>query len=144
MSKLTKFVRSSCLWLLLSGWAIYGLGAASNQAVLIANHDKFPVMLNAKKLNQILSKDAESDIEKIFGVSVQSPLPTPDPDGMIDDTHCAMTKYTHLNALADVFDVGSIYSIGDFMLYTGKWLNTWVPFAWFLLICKKLWDEEQV
>ena len=130
MNKFRKLLRSSCLWILLTPYIVLGLGAASNQAVLIANHDKFPVMLNARKLDKILSSSAEADLLTILVIKPKPFLPAPDPDGMIGDVHCVMTKSTHLNALADVFDLGSIYSIGDFGLYLGQWLMTWMPFVW--------------
>ena len=143
MNKLRRLFRNSCLWILLAPYAIFGLGVASNQAVLIANGDKFPVMLNARKLDKILNPTIDADLEKILGIKiVEKPAPKPDPDGMIDDTHCQMTSNTHLNALADVFDLGSIYSIGDFTLYLGEWLMTWTPFVWGYAVIKKLYDSE--
>ena len=139
MNKLRRLFRNSYLWILLAPYAIFGLGVASNQAVLIANGDKFPVMLNARKLDKILNPTIDADLEKILGIKiVEKPAPKPDPDGMIDDTHCQMTSNTHLNALADVFDLGSIYSIGDFTLYLGEWLMTWTPFVWGYAVIKKL------
>ena len=143
MNKLRRLFRSSCLWILLAPYAIFGLGVASNQAVLIANGDKFPVMLNARKLDKILNPTIDADLEKILGIKiVEKPAPKPDPDGMIDDTHCQMTSKTHLNALADVFDLGSIYSIGDFTLYLGEWLMGWTPFVWGYAVIKKAYDKE--
>jgi hypothetical protein len=129
-----SFLRKTLLWLLLAPYAVWGLGLASNQAVLIANHDKFPVMLNARKLNKILSMGEESELEAILGIKAKAPLPAPDTDGMIDDVHCVMTTKTHLNALADVFDIGSIYSIGDFMLGAGDASQPYCLFAWILLM----------
>jgi len=143
VNKLRRLFRNSYLWILLAPYAIFGLGVASNQAVLIANGDKFPVMLNARKLDKILNPTIDADLEKILGIKiVEKPAPKPDPDGMIDDTHCQMTSNTHLNALADVFDLGSIYSIGDFTLYLGEWLMTWTPFVWGYAVIKKLYEQE--
>jgi len=143
VNKLRRLFRNSCLWILLAPYAIFGLGVASNQAVLIANGDKFPVMLNARKLDKILNPTIDADLEKILGIKiVEKPAPKPDPDGMIDDTHCQMTSNTHLNALADVFDLGSIYIIGDFTLYLGEWLMTWTPFVWGYAVIKKLYEQE--
>ncbi len=144
MNKLRKLFRSSCLWILLAPYAIFGLGVASNQAVLWANHDKFPVLLNARKLDKILSQDQEQDLLTILGIKPKAPIAkTPDPDGMLDDVHCQMTSKTHLNALADVFDLGSIYSIGDFTLYLGEWLMGFTPFVWGYAVIKKLYEYEQ-
>ena len=140
-----KLLRSSCLWILLTPYAIFGFGVASNQAVLIANHDKFPVMLNARKIDKMLSSDQEQDLLTILGIKPKAaPIAKiPDPDGMLDDVHCVMTKSTHLNFLADVFDLGSIYSIGDFTLYLGEWLMGWTPFVWGYAVIKKLYEYEQ-
>ena len=144
MNRLHTLLRSSMLWILLLPYGIFGLGAASNQAVLIANGDKFPVMLNARKLNKLLNQDEMADLEKILGIKHKAPIAkTPDPDGMLDDVHCQMTSKTHLNALADVFDLGSIYSIGDFTLYLGEWLMGFTPFVWGYAVIKKLYEYEQ-
>jgi hypothetical protein len=144
MKKFLKFMRASCLSILIFPYIIFGLGVLSNQAVLWANHDKFPVMLNARKLDKIMNQDALADIEAIFGIKPKAPIAkTADPDGMIDDVHCVMTSKTHLNALADVFDLGSIYSIGDFTLYLGEWLMGFTPFVWGYAVIKKLYEYEQ-
>ena len=143
MKKFLKFMRASCLSILLLPYGIFGLGVLSNQAVLWSNGDRFPVMLNARKIDKILSQDQEQDLASILGIKPKAPIAkTPDPDGMLDDTHCVMTSKTHLNALADVFDLGSIYSIGDFTLYLGEWLMTWTPFVWGYAVIKKLYDSE--
>ena len=141
MKKVLKLMRTSCLYILLLPYAIFGLGAASNQAVLISNHDKFPVMLNARKLNKIMSQSTEDKLLTMLGIP-KKVLPAPDSDGMIDDVHCQMTKNTHLNALADVFDLGSIYSIGDFALYTGEWLMGWTPFVWATTLIGRAYRNE--
>jgi hypothetical protein len=143
MKKFLKLLRASCLSILLLPYGIFGLGVLSNQAVLIANHDKFPVMLNARKLDKILNQDELAGLEAILGIKPKAPIAKiADPDGMIDDTHCQMTSKTHLNALADVFDLGSIYSIGDFTLYLGEWLMTWTPFVWGYAVIRKLYAQE--
>jgi hypothetical protein len=116
-----SFLRKTLLWLLLAPYAVWGLGLASNQAVLIANHDKFPVMVNAVKLAKIIDPE-------FIPVTVQT--------GMIDDTHCIMmTAQTHLNFLADIFDLGhGIYSVGDFLLMAGENSKDYCLFAWILLM----------
>ena len=144
LMNLRKLFRSSLLWILLAPYGIFGLGVLSNQAVLWTNHDKFPVMLNARKLNKLLNQDEMADLEKILGIKPKAPIAkTPDPDGMLDDVHCQMTSKTHLNFLADVFDLGSIYSIGDFTLYLGEWLMGFTPFVWGYAVIKKLYEYEQ-
>jgi hypothetical protein len=122
-----KLFRSSLLWILVAPYGIFGLGVASNQAVLMANHDAFPVMVNPVKLAGFLPD----------GVVI-----TPGQSQMIDTVHETMTKDTHLNALADIFDLGSIYSIGDFGIILGMWLNTFAPVVWGTLVIKKLYDKE--
>jgi len=118
------FVRASFLWLLLLPFALYFGGAASNQAVLIANHDKFPVMVNSQRL---------ASFEQNSGKLV---------DGMIDDVHCVMTDQTHLNALADIFDFkdAGIYSIGDLMIMSGASSEQSCIFLWIVLA---LYREKQ-
>lgn len=93
------------------------VGAVSNQLVMVANHDKFPVMLN------------ESARAKF----------TPDENGMIDKKHCVMTSATHLNLLADIFDfhVGW-FSIGDGFIAFGEWLQSFCIFVWIGFVTYKL------
>ena len=47
-----KFLRKTALWIVALPLLCFILGAASNQAVPIANHDKFPVMWNDYKINK--------------------------------------------------------------------------------------------
>ena len=123
-----KLLRTSFLWILLVPYGIFGLGILSNQVVLQANHDAFPVMVNPVKLAEILPDGTK--------------LLPPGQSQMIDTVHCTMTKDTHLNVLADVFDLGSIYSIGDFGIMLGEWLNTFAPFVWGYAVIKKAYDKE--
>ena len=128
-----NFLRKTALWILLLPVAIYGVGAASNQLVLIANHDTFPVLINQHKIDARNAEIADAIADGAKGI----PAPV-GPDGMIDDVHCVMTNHTHLNALADVFDIGGIYSIGDFLLYLGQWLGAFCPFIWGYAVTDKL------
>jgi hypothetical protein len=122
MNVLLKMLRESFLWLLLLPASMYFMGTASNQLVLIANHDKFPVMVNAVKL---------ADFENSADGSL--------PDGMLDNVHCVMTSETHLNALADIFDLNSsgTYSIGDFLLVAGEESRDYIFFVWLALVVYK-------
>jgi len=105
------------LWVVFLPYVFIGLGAASNQLVLIANHDKFPVMENGWRASQY-----EVRVDVI------------DPEG-----HCLMTKDTHLNFLADIFDFkDAIYSIGDLSIMLGEWLNTFCIFVWIALVVKSI------
>jgi hypothetical protein len=71
-------------------YAVAFLGAASNQLVLFANNDRFPVAMNIAKLHKWVPEEAR--VESNDGIL------------MIDETHCLMTNKTHLNILADIFD----------------------------------------
>jgi hypothetical protein len=123
MKNILTLVRKSLLWIVLLPYAIFGLGAASNQLVLIANHDKFPVMVNLVK--QTAYQDASGNL----------------PDGMIDEVHCIMTKDTRLNFLADVFDMhDSIYSVGDGLLVAGESTKGYAFLVWAALL---LYKEKQ-
>ena len=51
-SNIKALLQKTALWILLAPIAITFVGVASNQAVLIANHDKFPVMVNSTKLTE--------------------------------------------------------------------------------------------
>ena len=127
-----------------------GLGIASNQAVLIANHDKFPVMVNEEKLQKYCAPAKEDAgfaaiIAKITGhkESDDKVIVAPDPYScenggeFIDNVHIIMTKKTHLNFLADVFDLGAIYSIGDFGIIFAEWMWEWAVIAWLVLVIRK-------
>jgi hypothetical protein len=92
------------------------LGALSNQAVIIANHGKFPVLLED-------SRSRKYD----------------EMNGMIDREHCVMTKDTRLNLLADVFDFkNEIVSVGDEAIDLGFFLIPYTFGAWLSLIFVKL------
>lgn len=113
-------LRATALWIVLIPLALGFAGAASNQAVLIANHDKFPVMVNYAKQAHYTEAGAVGE--------------------MLDDTHCLMSSETHLNALADIFDLHSkgIESIGDLMIDFSGWLWGFVPFVWGFEVSRKL------
>jgi hypothetical protein len=127
--KFLAYVRASFLWLLLLPFALQFGGAASNQLVLIANDDKFPVMVNEAKLESFLA-----DLPK-------APEQTPLPIGMLDDVHCVMTDSTRLNFLADIFDLkDAVYSIGDLMLMAGEQSEQACILFWMVIM---LYKEKQ-
>lgn len=131
MKRFRRFFCSSLLWLLLAPTAFIGAGAASNQLVLIANNDRFPVMANSVHLKQMSLMDS--------GTFTESGQPI---DGMLDDVHCVMTNNTHLNFLADIFDVhDAVYSIGDFSLMLGERLDYFCFPAWVLIMLRKQWED---
>jgi len=100
-------------------------------------------MVNAVRLEELKAPTlAQSFITRLLGVPEPAPEVKKEDDGMLDDVHCVMTSKTHLNFLADVFDLKeAIYSVGDFLLMLGEWLWSFVPIVWVTLILKKVWDE---
>jgi hypothetical protein len=108
-----KTIRETFLYVLLFPYALGFLGAASNQLVIIANHGKFPVMMNPVWTSQ----------------------QSPDSDGMIDTVHCVMTPETQLNFLADIFNLGdSIESVGDLLIHAGESLENYCFGLWIGII----------
>ena len=131
-----NFLRKTSLYILAVPVLFTLLGAASNQVVLIANHDTFPVMVNDKKLQEMTEPE-----EKPTGIQFAKPMPAFAADDAVylDDVHVAMTSHTHLNALADIFDMkDAIYSIGDFLLMLGEWLWVFAPFVFIFDATRKL------
>jgi Family of unknown function (DUF5317) len=114
---LRKIFLATYLWILLLPTACNFIGAASNQLVLISNHDKFPVLMNEVASARIM------------------------PLGYDEEGHVLMTPQTHLNALADIFDFHNGWgSIGDLLIDAGTWLQTVCPFVWGALVIKDLID----
>jgi hypothetical protein len=145
VNKLCNLFRASCLWILLGPYVILGLGAVSNQAVLIANHDKFPVMVNARKLDVMLNPSPPGPLATLLGILEPAPKGDKGEDRMIDDIHCVMTPVTHLNFLADIFDLhNATYSIGDLLMILGEQIGSFTPIIWGTLIFKKIWDEVSI
>jgi len=104
-------------------------GAAMNQAVIAANHDKFPVMLNEHRAAKFIQNHKEC-----FLGLVCVDVPASD-DGMLDEVHCLMTPSTHLNFLADWIDLHhGMYSPGDLLLMLGDYLLDYAPLVWALLM----------
>lgn len=131
MSRLMSFLRYTALWILLLPIAISYAGCASNQLVLWANNDTFPVKINVVKLLEFTNGH---------------PIILPSGTIMIDDTHCVMTSQTHLNLLADNWDFRNdgIESIGDVLLDLGSWLSSFCPFVWGAFVIFKLRREHAV
>jgi hypothetical protein len=102
-------------------------GTLSNQAVLYANHDTFPVRINFVKAEEWSPKAVQLD----------------DGTVMLDNTHCLMTPNTHLNLLADNFDFHDrIESLGDLMIEFGQWLWNFAPYVWGFAVTDKLWRKH--
>jgi hypothetical protein len=131
------FLRRTSLYLLAIPVLLTVLGATSNQVVLMANHDRFPVLANETKVQKVIGTHDVQVGPNV--ITVPNPAVT-ESDGtvMIDDTHCVMSSKTHLNFLADVFDLGSIYSIGDFSLILGSYLWVYAPMLFLFDATRKL------
>jgi hypothetical protein len=131
------FLRRTSLYLLAIPVLLTILGATSNQVVLMANHDRFPVLVNETKVQKFIGTHDVQVGPNV--ITVPNPAVT-ESDGtvMIDDTHCVMSSKTHLNFLADVFDLGSIYSIGDFSLILGSYLWVYAPMLFLFDATRKL------
>jgi hypothetical protein len=131
-----KYLRRFPYWyLLLIPALLFGLGVASNQAVLVANHGKFPVMMNASWMDMKCSTRG-MDPDEIAA----APSEWCGKGGeMIDRTHSVMGPNSHLKVLADIFPLGNIYSIGDGLLYLGGWLLEYTPIMWLALVLRKLY-----
>jgi hypothetical protein len=112
LSSCLTFLRVTFLWVLLLPYATAFVGATSNQLVLIANHDTFPVLMRDSLSAKLL----------------------PDEEG-----HVLMGPKTHLNVLGDVFDFHDGWmSIGDLLLEAGNWLNGFCPWIWGTLVVLQL------
>jgi len=135
MKKILAIFRASFLWLLLLPYILIYTGAASNQLVLIANGDKFPVMVNAYNIARFEAQEKQREITAADEDFI------PLPNDMLDSVHCIMTHQTHLNFLADVFDLkDGTYSIGDFGIIAGEQGADIIPFVWLGLI---IYREKQ-
>lgn len=118
MSRLTlktglRFLSLIRIWVLALPLGLILTGAGMNQAVVIANHGKFPVMENPRLVDNN----------------------NPDKNGMTDELHCLMTPQTHLNWLADVFDLQSdILSPGDLFIQLGEYMWPIAKIVWLTLL----------
>ena len=139
--------RKTYLYVLALPLLLFFLGAASNQIVLIANHDTFPVNINEVKVDEMSHPKNPFNVLNLKPTHTTFQKDSEEPSGpivlsdgtvMLDDTHCVMSKKTHLNFLADEFDLGSIYSVGDFMLMLGSWVWGFAPIVWGVLAFRKL------
>ena len=139
-----KFIRNTALWILLSPLAISLVGAGSNQLVLYVNHDTFPVSINPVKLQKFTGGEVRKTSVGPYAADGGVTITLADGTELMDETHCVMTKRTHLNWLADVFDFhDSIESIGDLLLGLGAWLWTFAPFVWAYAVINALMKREQ-
>jgi len=143
-----KFLRTTALWILLAPTALNWIGAASNQVVLYANHDTFPVSINPIKLQKFTGGEPSPDpTDPTGGRTIASGghvFVLPDGEVLMDETHCVMTEKTHLNWLADVFDFhDSIQSIGDLLLDLGDWTGSFALYVYIFVVSAALLRKER-
>jgi hypothetical protein len=140
-----NFLRKTALWIVLIPALVFGTGVASNQAVLVANHDRFPVMWNSYKAASLalaIEKAAKSD-DPDEAEQAAFDLEALHDYGYLDDTHVLMNSKTHLNFLADWIDLKSAtYSIGDFLIDAGEWGMTYAPIVWITVAVQRLRKRE--
>ena len=95
-------------------------------------------MVNDKKLVE-MTTPSDPDSAPVQPEAFRSTVILKDDVVMLDDVHCVMTSKTHLNLLADIFDMkDGIYSIGDFLLILGGWLLGFAPFVFLFDVARKL------
>jgi hypothetical protein len=140
-----SFLRKTALWIIALPVLIWCLGLTSNQIVLTANHDKFPVMWNDYKTadyvlsleHKALSKDSRVAEQARFSLEALRE------EGFLDNKHVLMTSDTHFNFLADWIDLGNaVYSIGDFLLMGGENALEYAPIIWVAVVIGKLRKKE--
>lgn len=125
-------------------------GVASNQAVLVANWGKFPVMMNERQvqlqakmqeqMDQADQKQANDDPFSSFNTSVDTDKIVLDSQSQfLDDVHSIMGHNSRLKFMADIFNMGQfICSIGDLLLWLGEWLGSYSFIMWLGLILRRL------
>lgn len=130
-----KFLRKTALYVFLLPIFCGFTGMALNQAVLYANNDKFPVLINPVKL-----VDRFTDEDGNF----TPPVVLRDGTIMIDDVHCVMSKQTHLNFLADNFDFHTrTVSIGDILIFAEEKGIDLAPYIWGLVLYARMRRREE-
>lgn len=132
---------------------LFLLGAMSNQAVLIANWGKFPVMLNEREIREMQQPVDRNIWKSILGGNDFSALDTvvviPDTQldeqsQFLDDVHSIMGHNSRLKWLADYLSIGNdIFSPGDLFLMLSEYLMSFSFPMWLGLILRKLIIYEQ-
>jgi len=121
-----KFLRKTALYVFAIPVLVMYLGMASNQLVIRANHGTFPVQMNEERFKEWVSPDPDE---------VSEPNVLSDGTVMIDEVHCLMTEKTHLNFLADIFDLHDrILSVGDLLIDLGFFGNNVAPYIWGMIL----------
>lgn len=145
-----KWLRKTALWIIAVPVLAFALGSVTNEAVLVANHDRFPVMWSeakcfehSVKLNKDLMDAMEAgDIDAAMMIQIRK---AEFAQGYLDETHVLMTSKTHLNWLADWIQVRGegTYSPGDYLLNAGiDGMEVMWP-VWFIVALVKLSKKEE-
>ena len=122
-----QFVRQTYAWVLAVPLLCLVLGFASNQAVLWANGDRFPVVVNPAIALRIVSQKDRRAVAVVLAT------------GMLDNVHCVMTPATRLNFLADWIDLKTAWvSPGDLLLWGYEWMWRYAPTVWLALVLARL------
>lgn len=134
-----KFLRRFPYWYLIAiPLLMFSMGVASNQLVLVANHGKFPVMINEVTQEEMCTADVDIDPDSI-------PSNACDKGGQfLDGTHSIMGPNSHLKILSDIFPLGgAVFSIGDAFIFLGEWLLSFTPAMWLALTIRKMFVKEE-
>lgn len=107
------------LYILIAPWLIWCLGVCCNQLVEVTNHGMMPVVCNTH----------------VCGPDIP-------PGTVLDGRHVTANGHQHLMFLADVWNMGNIYSVGDGFLALGSWLWDFAPLVWGLILCLKVLNAE--
>ena len=153
---LKKLFKIPYWWLIALPLLSIALGTLSNQVVLWANFDKFPVMYNDEKIHQSCQVKTADPANSLIAIltghaapkkdvpSIFAPMPAKDLDmcenggQFLDDTHVIMSKESKLKWMSDIWDFHDVtYSIGDFLIMLGEWIFSWAPLAWLVLVLRK-------
>jgi hypothetical protein len=148
-----KFIKKLPYWYLIAiPLLLTFMGAASNQAVLIANGDKFPVLVNNERIEEMCKPPQPKEDNFLASLLPSLKLGTLAQPAYIDKQACSaggdffdgdsihviMKADSRLKFMADIFDFhGDIYSIGDGLIGIGDWMLSWAPLAWLVLVIRK-------
>lgn len=127
------------------------LGTASNQAVLVANWGKFPVMVNDRVQAKMIARARERDREEseqssarfsITNTTVRFDARVMNDQGQfVDDVHSVMGHNSRLKFLADYINLRTaIYSPGDGLIELGEWSWGFAPTLWIFLAARRLYE----
>lgn len=134
------------------------LGGASNQAVLIANWGKFPVMMNERRVERIqaqacLIQNLEGQTGALFPVRTAVLRPAQKrlkpvacrTTQFVDETHSIMGRNSRLKFLADYINLGTVIcSPGDLVFWLGEWLWSVTSILWLGFAVQILVRQEKV